>query len=54
MRGETDSSLALDQDGLNDIRSDKRLFDIWVEHVHQYKQLKALAITNQKEANVEY
>ena len=48
VRGETDPSLALDEDELNDIRNDKRLFDIWVEHVHRHKQLKALELAEKK------
>jgi hypothetical protein len=50
VRGETDPSLALDPDELNDIRNDKQLFDIWVEHVHRHKQLKALELAKQKQA----
>jgi hypothetical protein len=50
IRGETDPSLALDEDELSDIRNDKLLFDIWVEHVHRTKQLKALELAKQKQA----
>ena len=50
VRGETDSSLALDEDELNDIRNNKQLFDIWVKHVHRTKQLKALELAKQKQS----
>jgi len=50
VRGETDPSLALDEEELNDIRNDERLFDIWVKHVHCHKQLKALELANKKQA----
>jgi hypothetical protein len=46
--GETDFELVLDENELNDIRNDKQLFDIWVDHVHRHKQLKALELAKKK------
>lgn len=51
VRGETDPVLVLEPEELNDIRNDKRLFDIWIEHVHRHKQLRALEIAKQKQAD---
>ena len=49
VRGETDPILALDPEELNGIRNNKQLFDIWVEHVHLHKQLRALEIAKRKQ-----
>lgn len=49
VRGETDLSLTLDPEELNDIRNDKQLFDIWVEHVYRHKQFNALELTKKKQ-----
>lgn len=46
--GKNDPALKLDEQELNDIRNNKALFDIWVEHVHRHKQLKALELAKKK------
>lgn len=50
VRGENNPTLALDEIELQEIRSDKQLFNTWVEHVHRHKQLKALELTKEQQA----
>jgi hypothetical protein len=52
VRGETDSSLALDEGELNDIRNNKQLFDIWVEHVHRHKALELAKKKSEEQYNL--
>ena len=47
--GVNDPALKLDEEELQEIRSCKRLFDIWTNHVYRHKQLKALELAKQKQ-----
>ena len=41
--------LKLDEEELQEIKDSKRLFDIWINHVYRYKQLKELKFSKQKQ-----
>lgn len=50
MLGVNDPALKLDEEELQDIRNNRNLFDIWVQHAYKHKQLRALEIAKRKQS----